>query len=161
MIVKKNMEALFRIAVILLCTTLVSCATGKTIRDVEDVRDDGKKNVVALTYEVEVYVTKMDSSVDNKGRGWFWAVCIRAVWCKDNEDEVWAVLSRLYVSQSYRRANPGSRLCIFKETEERNLHNQIPRRVWQTQSAIAGSCCNQCYSRFRLLPGPSEDEIAQ
>lgn len=43
--------------------SIAGCATGKTISDINDIQDDGKRNVVLLTHDLNIYVTEKHSSV--------------------------------------------------------------------------------------------------
>lgn len=42
---------------------LTGCATGKSVKSVEDLQDDGKRNVVLLTHDINVYVAEKHNSV--------------------------------------------------------------------------------------------------
>lgn len=44
-------------AAALAATVLTGCATGKSIGKADDIRDDGKSNVVLLTYDVKLFAT--------------------------------------------------------------------------------------------------------
>ena len=49
--------------VILTAAVLGGCATGKSVGDVDDIRDTGKANIVVLTYDLKAYTTTKYSSV--------------------------------------------------------------------------------------------------
>ncbi|MFK7994112.1 MAG: hypothetical protein AB8B87_08230 [Granulosicoccus sp.] len=59
------MGSKFSYLLVLASTLLVSCATGKSIKSVDDLQDDGKRNTVFLTHDINVYVTDKHASVKN------------------------------------------------------------------------------------------------
>ena len=48
---------------VLVVLSITSCATGKAIKNPDDIRDDGKRNVVLLTHDLKLYATEKHSSV--------------------------------------------------------------------------------------------------
>jgi len=51
------------LAILSIALSATACTTGKTVKSLEDIQDDGERSVVLLTHDLKVYTTEKHSTV--------------------------------------------------------------------------------------------------